>query len=83
MDTSAMPSTLSSPHVLVPFSALAGLMGVVIATCLVILGANWTFDTGIELYDSLFLLTPMYMFWALQWMYKRGREDAMRSEQAA
>jgi len=75
MDTSTKSSTLSSPSVVRPFSALAGLMSAVIATALLILGTNWVLDTGIELSDSLFLLTPMYVFWALQRMYEKGRKD--------
>ncbi len=75
MDTPTKSPTLSSPSVVGPFSALAGLISAVIATALLILGTNWVLDTGIELSDSLFLLTPMYVFWALQRMYEKGRKD--------
>lgn len=55
-------------------------MSAVIATALLVLGANWVLETGIELSDSLFLLTPMYVFWALQRTYEKGREDEVRRE---
>jgi hypothetical protein len=59
--------------------ALIGLVGITIATSLLVLGANWLLDTGIELADSLFLLTPLYAYWALQKTYEKGREDGIQS----
>lgn len=53
-----------------------------IVSSLLVLGANWLLDTGIELSDSLFLLTPLYAYGALQKMYEKGRADGVQSVNA-
>jgi len=69
-DTSSILSAFRS----VPFLTLLGLVGVTILTSVLIVGANWVIDTGIELTEALFALTPLYVFWALRSTYQKGKE---------
>jgi len=77
-DTSSMSSAFRS----VPFFTLLGLVGVVILTSVLIVGANWAIDTGIELTEALFLLTPLYVFWALKSTYQKGRNHGATASNA-
>lgn len=82
MNMSTDTPSISSAFHSVPFLTLLGLAGVVILTSVLIVGANWAIDTGIELTEALFLLTPLYVYWALRSTYQKGQEHGATASNA-